>query len=227
MVASEIVDTLRVAIVAGHPVIRGVVGLACQNVEGATVTDVGGSVSDAKAILRSVPDVLVLDLELPDGDGLDALRKARRLNSGSERPRILVLSDREDGATSFEAFRLGAAGFLTKSDGLRGVTTAIRKVAAGERVVPEQIRSDVLAQLGRFARNAEAGASVEAALTEREREVLRHLADGATIQQIGRRLGISARTVETHVAKLYRKLGVDTRVRAVARAAALGLIDLA
>jgi DNA-binding CsgD family transcriptional regulator len=81
-------------------------------------------------------------------------------------------------------------------------------------------------ELGRFARQAREGSAVRATLTPREQEILGLLADGMTMQQIGRRLGISPRTVETHVSKLYRKLAVRTRVQAVARAASLGLIDL-
>ena len=80
--------------------------------------------------------------------------------------------------------------------------------------------------LGSFARKAREGSEMEASLTPREQEILVMVSDGFTMQQVGRRLGISPRTVETHVAKLYRKLGVRTRVQAVSRAAQLGLIEL-
>ena len=76
--------------------------------------------------------------------------------------------------------------------------------------------------LGRFAKQAREGSEMSARLTPREREILVMVSDGLTMQQIGRRLAISPRTVETHVAKLYRKLGVRTRVQAVSRAAISG-----
>ena len=80
--------------------------------------------------------------------------------------------------------------------------------------------------LGAFARQAREGSEVQATLTPREHQILVLVSDGLTMQQVASRLGISPRTVETHVAKLYRKLGVRTRVQAVSRAAQLGLIDL-
>jgi DNA-binding CsgD family transcriptional regulator len=79
--------------------------------------------------------------------------------------------------------------------------------------------------LGQFARQAREGSEVQATLTPREHEILVLVSQGLTMQQAGRRLGISPRTVETHVAKLYRKLGVRTRVQAVGRAVQLGLIE--
>jgi DNA-binding NarL/FixJ family response regulator len=88
------------------------------------------------------------------------------------------------------------------------------------------LEKDAMGALGRLARRAREGADVEAGLTPRERQVLELLGVGLTIGQIASRLGISPRTIETHVAKLYRKLGVRTRVQAISRAATLGLVDL-
>ncbi len=89
----------------------------------------------------------------------------------------------------------------------------------------EQDRA-AIAELGRMARQARQVSGVVANLTPRELEVLRLLGHGLTMKQVASRLGLSPRTVESHIAKLYRKLGVRTRVQAVARGAALGLIDL-
>ena len=92
-------------------------------------------------------------------------------------------------------------------------------------IAPELEQAAVL-ELGSLARQAREGSEMRASLTPREHEILLMVSQGLTMQQAGSRLGISPRTVETHVAKLYRKLGVRTRVQAVARAAQLGLIDL-
>ena len=221
---------LRVVIIGGHPVIRGVVRLACGGVEGASVVAEASTLAEAAEVVADArPDLLVLDLDLPDGDGIEILERLadERIRDQEGSPlRLLVLSDRDDGASVLEALRLGASGYLTKSEGLRGLTTALRRVAAGHRVVPPELEERAVTELGRFARQARERADIEAAITPREREVLFQLAEGLTTQQIGRRLSISPRTVETHVSKLYRKLDVSSRVQAVSRAASLGLIDL-
>jgi DNA-binding NarL/FixJ family response regulator len=215
---------LRAVVVGGHPVIRGVVRMACEGVGGTDVVAEVSTLADATRLLGDLaPDLLVVDVDLPDGDGMRLLRD---LPSGPGRPRVLVLSGRSDGGRVLEALGLGADGFLSTSEGLRGLTAAIRDVLAGREVVPPDLASRAVADVGRYARQARDSAAVETVLTPRERQVLELLADGLTMQQIGRRLAISPRTVETHVGKLYRKLGVRGRVQAVARGAALGLIDL-
>ena len=93
-------------------------------------------------------------------------------------------------------------------------------------MVPPELERTLVDELGRLARQARERSSVGSAITRREREILVLLADGFTTRQVGRRLGISPRTVETHVAKLYRKLAVSTRLQALARAASLGIIQL-
>ena len=106
-------------------------------------------------------------------------------------------------------------------------TAAIETVAGGGRVLPPGYERDAVAALGRFARAARTERWASETLTPRELEVLRLLAAGLTIRQVATRTRISPRTVESHVTRLYRKLGVTTRVQAIARAASHGLIELA
>jgi len=136
-----------------------------------------------------------------------------------------VLTDRSDGAAVLQALRLGARGYVRKAAGLMDVGAAVRLVADGGRAIEPELEQAAVMALGRFAQQAREGSEAQAALTPRELEILVMVSHGLTMRQIGRRLDISPRTVETHVAKLYRKLGVRTRVQAVARAAQLGLID--
>jgi DNA-binding NarL/FixJ family response regulator len=217
-----VASTARVMVVAGHPVIHGVVRLACERVD---VEFVGGTSSGpgAFAPLDRDVDILVVDLDPPGGDGIEALRQLREEGFLG---RVVVLSDRADGSTVLRVLRLGVDAYLTKSDGLRDLASTIQKVVEGERVIPSNLERAAVSELGRFARRARDGAAMRSALTRREVQVLEQLAEGLTMQQIGRRLGISARTVETHVSNLYRKLEVRSRVQAVSRAAACGLIDL-
>jgi len=216
-------DPVRAVVAAGHPAIAGVVDRACRDV-GATVIARAGTASAAiQACRESTPDVLILDLDLPDTDGFRVLSDL----DDAERPAsVLVLSDRADGDLVLRALRLGARGYVTKAEGLRSLADSIRRVVDGERVIAPGLEQDAVLALGRMAQRAREAAEVAAELTPREQQVLELLSDGLTMRQIASRLGISARTVETHVSKLYRKLGVRTRVQAVSRAAALGLVEL-
>jgi DNA-binding NarL/FixJ family response regulator len=140
--------------------------------------------------------------------------------------RIIVLSDRIDGRQVLDAMRLGADAFLPNPDGLRNFDETLARVLSGERVFPPALEAEAVLQVGRLARQARDRSDVAPSITPRELEILTLLAEGLTTRQIARRLDISPRTVENHVAKLYRKLEVGSRLQAVARAATLGLIEL-
>ena len=215
----------RVLIVEDHPVLRGVIRLACEHAPG---LDVAGEVEDGEAALEACrserPDVVVLDLSLP-GE-LQGLDLARAVRAEGLPIRILVLTGRTDDQALFESLAVGVDGYLEKTAGVRFIAEALTRVAQGERVFsPEQERGAV-AELGRRARRAREVADARAHLTQRELEILEYVSLGLTVRQVATRLGLSPRTVETHLAKLYRKLGVRNRVQALSRATALGLIDL-
>ncbi len=214
----------RVLIVDDHPILRNVVRLAC---EASSLLEVVGEAADGERALQAHaalhPDVVVLDLILP---GVDGLEVARRMKAERPETRILVLTGRTDGEAVLASMRAGADGFLVKTSGVRDIASAIERVGRGERVfAPEQERR-AIQELGRLVRHSRQRTKAEALVTEREREVLQLLARGLTMQQVARRLGISPRTVESHVTKIYRKLDADSRVQAIWKAAGLGLIDL-
>ncbi len=213
---------VRAVVAAGHPTLRGVIDLACRDAGVSVVASVSSARDAIDACLAEAPGLLVLDLDLPDSDGSRVLTDLEDARPES----VLVLSDRADGDLVLRVLRLGARGFVTKAEGLRGLAGTIRRVLAGERVIAPGLEQDAVLALGRFAKRAREGAEVAAELTAREHQVLELLSDGHTMRQIATRLNISPRTVETHVAKVYRKLGVQTRVQAVSRAATLGLVEL-
>jgi DNA-binding NarL/FixJ family response regulator len=216
-------DAVRAIVAAGHPTLRGVLEYASREA-GATVIGSTETAADTIDACRTeAPSLLLLDLELPDGDGFRVLSS---LDDGDRPETVLVLSDRADGDRVLRALGLGARAYVTKAEGLRELPDTIRRALSGERVIAPGLEQDAVLALGRMAKRAREGEEVAAGLTSRERQVLQLLSDGQTMRQIGTRLGISPRTVETHVAKLYRKLGVRTRVQAVSRAATLGLIEL-
>ena len=214
----------RVLVVDDHPILRNVVRMAC---EASPVLQVVGEASDGRRALEAhaelVPDVVVLDLVLP---GVDGIEVARRIKAERRETRVLVLTGRTDGAAVLTSMRAGVDGFLVKTTGVRDIASAIERVARGERVFPSEQAQRAVQELGRLARSARQRFQAASIVTEREREVLQLLARGLTMQQAATRLGISPRTVESHVSKIYRKLDVDSRVQAISKAATLGLIEL-
>ncbi len=217
-------DPVGVLIVDEHPVFRGVVRLAC---EASPALEVVGEAGDGQRALEAIrrlrPDVVVIDLALPAIDGLEVARRLRRDGLGTG---VLVLTARHDDEAVLGCIRAGADGYLSKTAGVGLIREAIETVASGGRVfTPEQERA-AIEELGRMARQAREASGVAASLTPRELEILGLVARGLTMKQVASRLGVSPRTVESHIAKLYRKLGVRTRVQAVARGAQLGLVDL-
>jgi DNA-binding NarL/FixJ family response regulator len=140
--------------------------------------------------------------------------------------RILVLTAWDDNAALFEAHRLGVQGYLEKTASLEEIGAGIQAVARGETAFGESVQHKARVQLADFARRARETAKALSTLTPREREVLGLVAEGKSTRQVATRLGLSIRTVETHISNLYQKLGVQTRVQAVYRAHDLGLVDL-
>lgn len=219
------VPTASVLIVEDHPVLRGVIRLACEHAPG---LEVAAEVEDGEAALEAcrtlAPDVVVLDLSLPgEIQGLDL---ARQVRAEGLPVRILVLTGRTDDKALFESVAAGVDGYLEKTAGVRFIAESLTRVARGERVFTPVQERGAVAELGRRARHAREASGVRARLTDRELEILEYVSLGLTVRQVARRLGLSPRTVETHIAKLYRKMGVRNRVQALSRAASLGLIEL-
>jgi len=208
-------------VLSSHPVVRGVVRLAAEATAGIERIVMCDGVADAAAHLVSEPACIVV-IEL-DGGSIDLVRQVRVAGVGA---RIIVLSSRVDGRQVLDAMRLGADAFLPNPDGLRNFDVTLARVMSGERVISAALEAEAVLQVGRLARQARDRSEVAPSITPRELEILVFLADGLTTRQIARRLDISPRTVENHVAKVYRKLGVGSRLQAVARAATLGLIEL-
>ena len=215
----------RVLVVEDHAVIRGVIRLACEHAFGLEVIgEVETGAEALEACHADAPDVIVLDLALPgELQGLDV---ARRLRAEGHPARILVLTGSTDERTLFESIRAGVDGYLEKTAGVRFVADALRRVARGERVFTRDQERAMLAELGRLARQTREVSVSRTQLTDREIEILGYVALGLSVKQVATRLGLSPRTVETHLSKLYRKLGARNRVQALSRAAALGLIEL-
>jgi DNA-binding NarL/FixJ family response regulator len=216
--------TARVFIVEGHPVLRGAIRIACE--ESSALEVVGEAAEGQDALIATAevdPDVILIDAELQDMDCFDALREMRARRPAS---RFLVLGRAADDRTLFAAFSAAADGIVEKGAGVASIVDAVERIAGGSRVFAPEHERRAMNELGRLVRSARESTRAASLLTAREVEVLQLLAEGMTHQVVARRLRISPRTVETHVRKSYRKLGVHNRVQAIREAASLGVVTI-
>ena len=168
-----------------------------------------------KVIAATRPDVVLLDVHLPDGGGVAVLEAL------PEGPKVLALSVSDAAEDVVPMIRAGALGYVTKTIDTAELLKAIETVAAGEACFSPRLAAFVLQA---FSAPAKAPSELES-LTPREREVLHHLARGYAYKRIAQRLGISDRTVETHVGNVLRKLQLSSRHEVSHWAATRGLVD--
>ncbi|MBX9245726.1 response regulator transcription factor [Actinotalea ferrariae] len=210
--------SVRVAVVDDHPVFR--IGLAAllDSLDGIDVVAQASGAEDARALLAGTTvDVVVMDLDLGDGSGVDVTRDLVRARPGVG---VLVVSMHEDDDAVVAAIRAGARGYLVKSASPAQVERAVRAVADGEMILAPAVAQRAMA----YVLGGRAGARVPfPTLTDREREVLDLVAAGLDNQVIGRRLALSPKTVRNHLANVLTKLGVPDRSAAIVRARAEGL----
>ena len=211
--------TIRVLVVDDHPLYReGLVG-AISTMAGKEV--VGEAGDGAEAVRRTAeldPDVVVMDLHMPEMNGVDA---TRAITTAQQHVAVLVLTMLEGDDSVFAAVRAGAKGYLLKGADRAEIGRALDAVSHGEVVFSSSIAQRVLAFFAGGGRSAALDPFPE--LTEREREVLDLVARGLTNAEIARRLVVSDKTVRNHVSNVFAKLHVAGRAEAVARARDAGL----
>jgi two-component system, NarL family, response regulator LiaR len=213
-----VADPIRVLIADDHPVVRQ--GLRTYLELQADIVIAGeacGGIEAAAEAKRLAPDVVLLDMVMPDGDGLEALR---RIGSGPGTPRVIVLTSFAEDGRVVEAMRAGAAGYLLKDAQPAELLAAIRAAHAGGAPLHPDAAAQLVGELRRPA--AVAGPD----LTARERDVLELLARGMPNKAIALRLSLSEKTVKAHVSAILRKLDVTDRTQAALRAVRERLVDV-
>jgi DNA-binding NarL/FixJ family response regulator len=200
---------VRVAVVDDHHLFRA--GVRAELADHADVLGDAATVDDAVAlILRERPEVVLLDVHMPGGGGVEVIRRV-----APELPatRFLALSVSDAAEDVIAVIRAGARGYVTKTIAGPDLAEAVRRVHDGDAVFSPRLAGFVLdAFAGAPALPPEPGADPELdQLTPREREVLQHLARGYMYKEIAQRLGISAKTVEAHVSAVLRKLQLSSR----------------
>lgn len=196
-----------VMVVDDHPIWREAVArdLADDGFDVVATADGVGSAKRRAAVV--LPAVVVMDMRLADGDGAQATAEVLAVSPAS---RILVLSASDERDDVLEAVKAGALGYLVKSASKQELADAVRATAQGRAVFTPGLAGLVLGEYRRIARDS--AGSAGPSLTERETEVLRHVAKGLTAKQIATRLSLSHRTVENHVQATFRKLQIGNRV---------------
>lgn len=211
-------ERLRVLIADDHPLYRdGIVRAVRERHELEIVAECADGRAALEAIRDRVPDVAVIDLFLPALGGIEILNAVRRDRLST---RVLVLSASTDGSQVHAAMAAGAAGYVAKSADRVALCDAIAAVARGQAVLDQELQAGLLEQVRAHGQPVE-----RPALTKRETQVLRLLAEGHSAPAIGRRLYLAPATVKTHLGHLYEKLDVSDRAACVAQAMRAGLIE--
>lgn len=193
---------IRVAVVDDHPLVREGTAAIVARADDMEIAGIAGSLDELRPMLDGSVDVLLLDLRLGQASGFDLLRA----DDSVALPAVVVLTSYDYPQYADAALRLGASGFVVKTAPTAELLDAIRRAAAGG-----------------LAFGVRPGNGVT--LSGREGEVVRLVVDGASNDEIGARLGISARTVESHLRRLFERLGVASRTELAARALREGWLE--
>ena len=205
---------IRVLIVDDHPIVREGVGTVLEREDDIEVAGAAETVAEGLRVAATLhPDVVLLDLRLPDSDAVDGVAAFARVT-----PAVLVFTAYDGDDDVLRVVRGGAKGYLLKGSPAAEIARAIRQVHAGESYLSPRIAAKLVS-------NVAQRRGVRGLLSPRERGVLRLVAAGLSNRQIAETLGISERTVKFHVRAIFNKLGADNRAQAVALAAERGLLS--
>jgi DNA-binding NarL/FixJ family response regulator len=202
---------IKVLLVDDHPVVReGLRGMLAGETDIAVVAEAGSAAEAVAAARAGEPDVVLMDLRMPGGDGVEATMRVLDQRPGA---RVVVLTTYETDADILRAVEAGAAGYLLKDATRQELAQAIRAAARGETVLAPSVAAKLVSRMR---------SPVE--LSRREIEVLRLVARGHTNAEVGRKLLISEATVKTHLLRTFAKLGVADRTAAVTAALERGIL---
>lgn len=201
---------IRILIADDHEVVR--IGLAAllDGQPGLRVVAQASSGQEAVRLARQHrPAVAVLDIRMPNGSGIDA---CRTITAELEETQVVMLTSHADSEALFDAIDAGASGYVLKRVGSGELVSAVRTVAEGGSLLDPAVTRTVLDRLRNASRLEEAGAFAE--LTEQERRVLAHVADGASNREIADRMGLAEKTVRNYVSSMLAKLALESRAQA-------------
>jgi DNA-binding NarL/FixJ family response regulator len=198
-------------LVDDHEVVRTGIRTLLERRQGFDIVGEAGTVAEAVAVAHQCqPDVIVMDIRLPDGDGVEATREIR-----GERPetKVIMLTSYADDEAIYGSIMAGASGYLLKQTRGQNLAEAIARVAQGESLLDPTVTNRVLDRMRALARGE---ADDLAALTEQERKILAHIAEGKTNKEIAAEIFLSDKTVKNYVSSILNKLNLRRRSEAAA-----------
>jgi DNA-binding NarL/FixJ family response regulator len=216
--------TIRLVLADDQPLVRSGFRLILEAEDDLRVVGEAGDGEEAVAATQRLqPDIVLMDVQMPNVDGLEATRRIAR--SGHVGSRVLMLTTFERDDYVFEALRAGASGFMLKNATLEELVRAVRIVAAGEALLAPSVTRRVIADYAQRPARARSTDNGLDQLTERELEVLRLLATGKSNSELAAHLYLGEGTIKTHVSHVLGKLGLRDRVQAVVFAYESGLVE--
>jgi DNA-binding NarL/FixJ family response regulator len=217
-------DPIRVLVVDDQELVRSGFCVILEAADGIQVVgEAGNGVQAVAAAAQYAPDVVLMDVRMPEMDGLEATRQI----TGGDRsagPRVVMLTTFDLDDYVYEALRAGASGFLLKDAPRHDLIAAVRRVAAGDALLAPSVTMRLIEAFARRPPEAAPSPSRLASLTARERDILLLLARGRTNSEVAADLVVSEATVKTHVGHLLAKLGLRDRVQAVILAYETGMV---
>jgi DNA-binding NarL/FixJ family response regulator len=212
-------EALRVVVADDHPVYREGLRLVLSRADQVQVVGEARTGAEAVSVTAELtPDVVVMDLRMPEINGIEATRRIVAANPGVA---VLMLTMFDEDESVFSAIRAGARGYVLKGADRYEILRAVHAVAGGEMIFGPGVADRVLGYFS--ALRGEHAVSPFPQLTEREREVLDLIAKGYSNQELARRLVLSPKTVRNHVSNIFSKLQVADRAQAIVRAREAGL----
>lgn len=224
--------TIRVLIVDDDTLVRSGVGMMIETQPDLTVVGEADNGDDAIRLVRELdPDIVLMDIRMPGIDGLEATRRITRaatVDVQPDRPRVVILTTFELDEYVYEAVRAGASGFLLKRTPPEDLLDGIRTIARGDSLLSPSVTRRLMSEFARATQDGSRPTDVTnrdlELLTERERDVLVHLALGLSNQELAEELHVAESTVKTHVKHILTKLALRDRIHAVVYAYESGLV---
>jgi DNA-binding NarL/FixJ family response regulator len=215
---------IRIVVADDHQVVRAGFAELLETQPDFTVVATAADGADAvRTCHEQTPDVVLMDVRMP---GMDGIAATRQLTAHDDSPRVLILTTFDLDEYVYDALRAGASGFLLKDVTAERLFDAVRVIAAGQALLAPAITRRLISEFAQQHRTTGTAAPAAlGALTPRETQVLRLIAEGLSNQEIAARLVVTEQTVKTHVSRLLTKLGLRDRTQAVITAYETGLIN--